>query len=119
MNAKQRLIEFLKSAKANPHTPYTFTLDMPPENARTYIHRMRVELTRLRTALRERGERIKPFKMIVEEIIQDSLEPNQTHVTLYYKTNTELSKVHRDISEVFELITVPGEKQLPAEVRNV
>jgi len=118
MNAKARLIDFLKSARAAPDKPYTFTLDMPPENAKMYIHRMRVELTRFRAALKEQGARIKPFKMLVQEVLQDSLEPNRTHVTMLYQTNGKMSRLQRDISDVFELVAT-NERQIPVEVRNV
>lgn len=118
MIAKQRLIEFLKSARVNPELPYTFTLDMPPPQARDYIHRMRVELARFRNALRDRGERIRPFKMLIEELIPDSLEPNRTHVTLRYQLDKGRTQMHRDISEVFDLVAT-GDKQLTPEVTNV
>mgnify|MGYP006322008977 CR=1 FL=1 len=118
MNAKERLIDFLKSARVKPDLPYTFTLDMPVNQAKVYVHRMRVELTRFRTALRERGERIRAFKMIVQEMVPDSLEPLQTHVTLLYVTNNKLIRMQKDISEVFELVAT-GEKQLAPEIVHV
>jgi len=82
MIAKQRLIEFLRAARTQPDTPFTFTLDMQPHDAKVYIHRMRVELGRFRSALQERGERLRRFKMLVREVIPaailSSRQPHQT-----------------------------------------
>lgn len=118
MIAKQRLIEFLRAARTQPDTPFTFTLDMQPHDAKVYIHRMRVELGRFRSALQERGERLRRFKMLVREIIPDSLEPNKTHVTLQYYLHGSRTKLDNDISEVFELVAT-GDKRLAPEVTNV
>lgn len=59
---KRKLINFLQNAKEDED--YTFRVDISPDEAINFVHRMRVELSRFREKVRERDRTPKHFKML-------------------------------------------------------
>jgi len=108
MNAKERLIDFLKKAPRAEGGTYTFAVHGDKEEASAYVHRMRVELSRFRNKLRERNRQVRPFKMLLQ-----SIEPHYQNtdgaarsykVTLQFQqSNTD--HISRELSEVFDVVS--------------
>lgn len=67
----------------------------------TFIHGMRVELSRLRSRVRERGKVVRHFKMIKQDVKYDDLR-NVFVVTLLKTTSS--SNVSNEIDEIFEYV---------------
>jgi hypothetical protein len=103
MRAKEQLKQFLRHAMTTPDVPYTFELMCTPNDAHTYVHRMRVELTRFRAHIRNAGKQIIPFKMLLRSVEQDEL--GNCHVTLSYHLDID-GQLSEDISEIFAAVAV-------------
>ncbi len=89
LNAREELIKFLTSAPKAENKCYIVILTLTTQvNADAFIHRMRVELSRFRTALINDNKQLKPFKLMVKKInyIQAL---NETQITLRYKTTSD------------------------------
>ena len=103
MRAKEQLKRFLRHVMETPDVPYTFELMCTPHDAHTYVHRMRVELTRFRAHIRNSGKQIIPFKMLLRSIEQDAL--GNCHITLLYHLDVD-GKLSEEVSEIFSAIAV-------------
>jgi len=77
--AKKELINFL--TKCEMETEYRFKIKGDEQDAEIFVHRMRVELSRLRQKVRARGRIPKVFKMCYVDAVYDTKE-NTTEITL-------------------------------------
>lgn len=103
MNAKLRLIEFLKTAPKSQTKTFEFVLENTTEPAaKDYIHRMRVELSRFRSALREEGKQLRPFRMLLEELTSVD---NGVKIKLLYSDSPSSNRALRHVSEIFDVIS--------------
>lgn len=98
---RAQLIAFLSQIRDNGGDTYSFKLPMPEAKARNYVHRMRVELSRIRTRLRDQGKQIKPFKLLMHEWVP---EHDGVNITLRY-AETISPKFQREISSIFSVVT--------------
>lgn len=87
MNAKSRLMAFLKHAKNDPDNPYTWLHDGDEPSARVFVHRMRVELSDMRHTLKLMSRPIRPFKMLLEAI---NVKADGCEIVLRYRTNDSI-----------------------------
>lgn len=85
---KDTLIKFLREAVL--YEPYSFQISGSQKFANDFIHRMRVELSRLRTKVRERGQVPKQFKILLERI--DCNESMQDCIVTLIKTDGSRKK---------------------------
>lgn len=81
-----QVLQFMKIA--TDETPYNFTIKGDAEDAKKYVHRMRVELSRMREELKSRGRVPKSFKMLLLKIHQ--MQDGTCLVTLGKKSPPEL-----------------------------
>jgi len=117
MKAKDRVKDFLRNAPKAPDKRYRFTVHGSEGDAHKYVHRMRVELSRLRAAIKRRGLQIKSFKMRIEAIEAiEQLEASghdrdngkQTRVVLVFEeSNTDA--LAAELSSIFDLVS-PGHR---------
>lgn len=72
---KQKVIEFIKSTVVDPENPnasfFQFAIYGSEEDAKRFVHRMRVELSRLRDIVKQQGRIPREFKMLAEEYVFD------------------------------------------------
>lgn len=102
INAKQQVITFLKTAPREKDRCFTFTLENTNETqAKEYIHRMRVELSRLRANLRDRGKQLRAFKMLLEDM---KAENGNVIVTLRFAESVS-ERMSKDLSSIFNVIS--------------
>jgi hypothetical protein len=75
---KKQIIDFIRTTK----TGETYVFDLPgtQDDAKNYVHRMRVELARLRSVVANSGHTPKHFKLMLISI--DDLPNGGTRVTL-------------------------------------
>jgi hypothetical protein len=79
--AKLQAIDFVKSTNEE-NEEYVFSVNGNEEAARRFVHRMRVELSRMRGYVKRRGRAIKHFKMIIVGFETNPDNAKQTIVTL-------------------------------------
>ena len=107
---KLKLIEFIKTAKEGDE--FEFTLSMNT-NAEKFVHRMRVELSRLRSKLIEMGKVASHFKMMLEKIeVKTGLDANNKpykYQVVTLKRTTSANDVTQEVSEALAALTV-GDK---------
>jgi phosphotransferase system IIB component len=97
--AKRRVIEFIRHTRhAKTTVPFVFTLEGTENDARAFVHRMRVELSRLRQRVKDRGKVPVPFKMMLGDI--KTLTPNKQQISLV-KDNS-IMRVSKEVDEVFD-----------------
>ena len=67
---KQKVIEFIKTTTVDPEKPeasyFQFSIYGTEEDAKRFVHRMRVELSRLREVVRQHNRIPREFKMLAE-----------------------------------------------------
>lgn len=99
--AKLQVIEFIKTQK---DTPFSFVLeDFSVDEAARFVHRMRVELSRLRAEALRRNRVPKPFKMqliSIEHLATDA-NPINAKVTLM-KVDTLQTEVTEEIDQIMD-----------------
>lgn len=103
MNAKQRLIDFIQ----HTHGPcaskvYEFTVPGDEAAASAFVHRMRVELSRLRAVVRDTGKQPRRFKMRLEAITPVS--ETETRVRLLFHERGSVRLAH-DVANIFGAVT--------------
>lgn len=96
--AKRKLFEFLKHTKMGDD--FVFTHEGTEDQARKFVHRMRVELARLRDVAKERNIVPKHFKMLLRGI--KVVDSGSCEITLT-KATSRLD-VSNEIDEVFDVI---------------
>ena len=98
---KLKLIEFIKTTKEGEFFEFTLA---ETTDAVKFVHRMRVELSRLRSKLIEMGKVASHFKMMLEKI---EVKDGKQVVTL--KRTTSANDVTAEVSEALAGLTV-GDK---------
>lgn len=99
--AKLKIIHFVKNSKVNE--PYTFELEGTQRNAERFVHRMRVELSRLREEVKRRNLIPRPFKMLLQKIeFVPNAAINTQKITLLKVTDA--NDVSSDIDDIFDEI---------------
>lgn len=93
--SRLQVIDFIKTCKSDEE--YIFKFRGSLKQADNFVHRMRVDLSRLRTLVRGRGHVPKHFKMLIIRIIPNSDNTLQT-ITL----KKAISK--HDVSGIIDLI---------------
>ncbi len=96
--AKLMIINFLRSTRED--TEFKFKLHGDTEDANKFIHRMRVELSRMRDVVKDAGRVPKEFKMIVVAV-DFSAATNTSAVTLQ-KVEGKVEQIAEEINEIFE-----------------
>lgn len=108
---KQRVKEFCKTGYEEP---FVFEYRGTKSDAEKFIHKMRVELSRLRGKVREQGYIPTPWKMIlisIEEITK--LDENKQSSKLCRVTLKKTKKgvqALEDLSEIMDLVQVVGQR---------
>ena len=97
---KQKLIEFLKNSVAEEG--YLLTLPVPVSEAEAFIHRMRVELSRFREKVRERGRVPKTFKMLYLKTETQAIDVETCGVILMKSTSGHA--VDAEIDAIFDQV---------------
>jgi len=101
--AKDTLKAFLEAVpKMDEKRLYNFVLyQFTKVEAQIYVHRMRVELSRMRGMIKQKGMTIKEFKIMLEGIEE---RQGNAHVTLRYKD--EVNQIlSQNITEIFNALS--------------
>ncbi len=96
--AKLMIINFLRSTREKGE--FKFKLRGDTEDARKFIHRMRVELSRMRDVVKEAGRVPKEFKMIVLDVT--FLVATNTSVITLEKVEGKVEAIAEEVNEIFE-----------------
>lgn len=100
MSAKDRLKMFLRAAPKASDKCYAFDLPLSEMNAAKYIHRMRVELARLRSRLRDQGNQIRQFKMLT---IRCEENGDGTAIILKYQ-DSHVNALSAELTDIFSVL---------------
>lgn len=101
MKARERLKLFLHVASTAEDNRYAFDLPVSEGKAKDYIHRMRVELARLRRKLRDQGNQIRRFKMLL--VSCDAIDAENTHVVLEFQ-DSAVNGLAKDLNDIFNVV---------------
>ncbi len=101
---KKKLISFLTNAELD--VDYSFSVDIPASDALTFVHRMRVELSRFREKVRQRKRIPKHFKMLYIGV--ESTGDNKCTITL--KKSVSRNDISQELDDIFD--QVAGGKEL-------
>lgn len=104
MNAKERLIDFLRKAPHAEDKKYKFDVLGDGAEAKSFVHRMRVELSRLRAELRDRNKQVRPFKMLMVSVEPSPTNQHYQQITLQFQ-QAKSDTVSREVSEVFNVLS--------------
>ena len=89
---KRHLVNFLEATAADPKANYIFALKkVNTQDAKDFVHRMRVELSRRKAKLLDHGYKVPKFSMLVKSYSFNPLE-NKTTVTLSRENNTRVNE---------------------------
>jgi len=102
---KRKLISFLQ--KADMDVDYDFIVDIPNSEALAFVHRMRVELSRLREKVRQRNRVPKSFKMLF--VKSEPVSGSNLRCKITLKKSLSRDDVSGEIDEIFDLVA-GGEK---------
>ena len=98
---KRKLIAFLNFYKeAKEGEDFSFSVNIPPEEALNFVHRMRVELSRFREKVRARARTPKHFKMLFIGVKPIGNEKNKCEITL--RRSQSGHDVSNVVDEIFE-----------------
>lgn len=97
---KQKLIEFLQNSVAEE--AFTLVIPSSAKDAATFIHRMRVELSRFREQVRNRGRVPRAFKMLYIKTETKAINENTCSVVLMKSTSGHA--VDAEIDAIFEQV---------------
>ena len=95
---KLMVINFLRSTREE--TEFKFKLRGDSEDARKFIHRMRVELSRMRETVKDSGRVPKEFKVLVSSVEFNNVT-NTSLVTLKKQVG-EVEQIAEEVDEIFE-----------------
>ncbi len=101
---KRKLVSFLQEAEMD--VDFKFSVAIPASEALTFVHRMRVELSRFRTKVRNRKRVPKHFKMLYIGVKETG--KNSCIITL--KKSLSSNDVSEELDEIFD--KVAGGKSL-------
>lgn len=99
--AKLKLIEFIRyySKEDSEEKPaFQFIINGTKGDAAAFVHRMRVELSRMRQLVRDRGRAPRPFRMRLGEIKTVGFRKNQIFLT---KDNGVI-EIAKEVDEIFD-----------------
>ena len=102
--AKLQMIKFIESTREQPE--FKFNIRGTKETAEKFIHRMRVELSRMRNTVIESGRVPKEFKVLTHEIVYNR-EHNLCRVTLHKSTGFK-SEIANEVGDIFDDIAGGG-----------
>ena len=101
---KQKVIDFVKSTKVDPNNTalslFQFAIHGTEEDAKRFVHRMRVELSRLRELVRQQNREPREFKMLVSRYTYER-GVHQTTITLQ-RTEGRSEIVDPEIAAIFD-----------------
>jgi len=100
---KQKLIEFLQNSKMDEN--FVIAIPVNVSQAESFVHRMRVELSRLRDQVRKRNRVPKVFKMM----FINAMSINENKCSIILRRTTSPNDVTNEIDEIFDVIA-GGEK---------
>jgi len=117
MNAIEQLKLFLQTAPQADDKRYTFELPCSEGKAKDYIHRMRVELARLRRKLRDQGNQIRRFKMLT--VSCDAIPGTDTTMIVLQYKDSAVNGLSQELNAIFTVVA--SEEQIIDEsaVRDV
>lgn len=92
------IINFLRSTRENAQ--FQFKLQGDTEAANKFIHRMRVELSRMRDIVKDSGRVPKEFKMIVDSVI--FAPGTNTSIITLQKQEGKQEAIAEEINEIFD-----------------
>ena len=99
--AKQEIINFLNKAPKDENKLYAFVLPLQSKKeAGKFIHRMRVELSRLRDEFKKQGIQLRPFKVMLKGITNTD---TSTTITLRYQ-DSNCAVALEDINNLFDIL---------------
>jgi len=101
--AKKQLITFLKESVLDQD--YTFEIDVDILMAQDFVHRMRVELSRLRDLARKRDKVPKHFKMLY--INSESSGDGKCSITV--RKTLSANNVDNEVNDILDMVS-SGEK---------
>ena len=96
--AKLMMIKFLRDTREQ--ADFTFRIRGDREDARRFVHRMRVELSRMRDTVKDSGKVPKEFKVLCEDITFDAMEVIST-ITLK-KAEGNVVRIAEEVNEIFD-----------------
>lgn len=99
--ARQMMIEFIKATRENP--VFSFKIKGNEESAKSFVHRMRVELSRMREVVIQKGETPRPFKVKMQTVEYDR-KTDSTIVTLKKEQGVDV-QIATDIQSIFNEIS--------------
>lgn len=101
---KQKVIEFVKHTHVDPVNKsaslFKFAIHGTTEDAKRFVHRMRVELSRLRELVRQQNREPREFKMLALEYTHDKAI-GQTTITLQ-RAEAKQEVVDPEVAAVFD-----------------
>ena len=112
-SAKAQIIEFVKTTKDGEQ--YLLGFPGNEKKARAYVHTMRVELSRLRQKVLERGRSIRRFKVLLIKLVPHTFENGEGFCIVLERQNKHVA-AQADIEAVIDDIS-SGE-MLPKEIIN-
>ncbi len=92
----KKLIDFLKNAEFDK--PYIFIAPVNIKDAEKFVHKMRVQLSRYRNRVREKGRIPRHFKVL----FKDAVNIDHTHCNITLIKSLSSHDVSHDIKEVFD-----------------
>lgn len=98
--AKIEVIKFVKETTMEDF--YTFNFRGSLDDAKRFVHRMRVELSRMRDYVKSRGMSVKHFKMILIEY--EEIEAGK-RVKITLKKTQSARNVDNEIDEIMPAIS--------------
>ena len=101
--AKQRVIDFVVNAKLE--TDYSFLYEGDTDAAQRFVHRMRVELSRLRKLLKNSGRTPSLFKVyIVDMIPQTTVDQKPRTKVVLRKTGSAQVEIDENLRDALAAI---------------
>ena len=98
--AKLMMIKFIKATVNDPL--FSFRLRGDEEDAKKFVHRMRVELSRMRDIVKESGRMPKEFKVLTDSIEHNPMD-GITLITLRKSVGANAA-IAEDLDEIFDEI---------------
>jgi hypothetical protein len=100
--AKERMIDFIRETRSDGSI-YSFTIQATREESERFVHRMRVELSRMRELVREKKRVIKEFKVLLDSIktIKHGDGLHYSKITLK-RTSGKMPYVAPEIDKIFD-----------------
>lgn len=98
-DAKRKLIDFIRATANEDNAQFAFTIHGDEKQAAKFVHRMRVELSRMRDVIRQQGRIPKPWKMMFVSAVANPLEGT---VTITLQKSFRHRVEHEAIREIFD-----------------